>query len=159
MEKIELLRNKYLDILPELNERSRKIWAASESKLLGYGGIRLVSKATGIAESTIQIGLKEVLHKDTAPPNRIRYAGGGRPSLESKESNLIDKILSIADIDSIGSPESPLRWTTKSLRKEGDFVSHTKIGTLLKEYGFSLRATRKEMKEKAILIEINSLIT
>lgn len=156
MEKIELLRNKYSDIQYELNERSRRIWAASESKSLGYGGIRIVSKATGIAESTIQIGLKELLHKDIPPPNRIRYAGGGRPSLESKESNLVHKILTIADIDSIGSPESPLRWTTKSLRKiseslreQGHFVSHTKIGTLLKESGFSLQATRKRNEGKS----------
>ncbi len=156
MEIKELLKIKYSNIRHELNERSRRIWAAAESKSLGYGGIRIVSKATGISESTIHIGLKELSTKDTPRSNRIRNKGGGRPSIESKDSNIVEIILKTADIDSIGSPESPLRWTTKSLRKiseslleQGFTVSHTKVGTLLKKAGFSLQATSKRNEGKS----------
>ena len=156
MDKIEKIKAKFLTIKEELNERSIRIWAASEAISLGHGGVKKLHEATGLAESTILRGKKEVLNKDVIDKNRIRRKGAGRESLEKKDTQITERILFIADIDSIGDPESPLRWTTKSTRKisaalksEGYSVSHTKIGTLLKKAGFSLQAPRKRFEGKS----------
>lgn len=156
MDKIEEIRTKYIAIKNELNERSQRIWAATEAISIGHGGIRIVHKATNLAESTIQIGKKEVLNNETIEDNRVRRKGAGRKSLESKDIQIVEMILKIADVDSIGDPESPLRWTTKSLRNisealkdEGYSISHSKVGTLLKKAGFSLQAPRKRNEGKS----------
>ena len=149
------IKSKYEAIQFQLNERSRRTWAATEAIASGYGGIKIVHKATGIAESTIQIGKKEILHNDDQDII-IRRKGGGRHCLESKEKEIVRAIVEIADVDSIGDPERPLRWTTKSLRKTSETlkakkysISHTKIGSLLKKEGFSLQATRKRNEGKS----------
>jgi len=156
MDKIEKIKAKYLTIKEEFNERSTRIWAASEAISLGHGGVKKLHKATGLAESTILRGKKEVLNKDVIEKNRVRRKGAGRESLEKKDTQITERILFIADINSIGNPQSPLRWTTKSTRKisdalksEGYSVSHTKIGTLLKKEGFSLQAPRKRFEGKS----------
>lgn len=156
MDKTQEIKTKYLVIKTELNERSRRIWAATEAISIGHNGIKTVHLATGIAQSTIQIGKNEILNKETIEQDRIRRIGAGRNSLEKKDKEIVDKILKIADIDSIGSPESPLRWTTKSLRniskaleEKGHKISHTKIGKILKKSGFSLQATRKRNEGKS----------
>lgn len=156
MNTIETIKAKYSSIKNELNERSQRIWAATEAIAIGHGGIRLVHKATGIAESTIQIGKRELQHNETIEDKRVRRKGGGRKSLESKEDKMVEKITTIADINSIGDPESPLRWTTKSLRKISDTlkeqgypISHSKIGQILKKEGFSLQATQKRHEGKS----------
>ncbi len=149
------IKSKYEAIQLQLNERSRRTWAATEAIAIGYGGIKIVHKATGIAESTIQIGKKEILRNEYQDII-IRRKGGGRHSLESKEKEIVRAIVEIADVDSIGDPERPLRWTTKSLRKISETlkakkysISHTKIGSLLKKEGFSLQATRKRNEGKS----------
>lgn len=156
MDKIEEIRTKYKAIKPELNERSQRIWAATEAISIGHGGIKIVHRATNIAESTIQIGKNEVLNNKKIEANRVRRKGGGRKPLEEKDNQIVQKIIDIADVDSIGDPESPLRWTTKSLRNISDvlkenglIISHTKVGTLLKNAGFSLQATRKRNEGKS----------
>jgi len=155
MDNIEKIKLKYNAIKTQLNERSRRTWAATESIAIGHGGIKIVHEATGIAESTIHIGKKEILSGHYTQENRIRKKGGGRHSLESKDEKILQEIVSIADVNSIGDPESPLRWTTKSLRKisealkEKEYsISHTKVGALLKKEGFSLQATRKRNEGK-----------
>lgn len=156
MDILESIKTKYTAINPSLNERSRRIWAATESMAIGHGGTRLVHKATGIAESTILIGKKEISSGSQISKHRVRKKGGGRESLESKDNKIIEEIVAIADINSIGDPESPLRWTTKSLRNISEAlkdkkynISHTKIGKLLKKEGFSLQATRKRNEGKS----------
>ena len=156
MDKIEEIKTKYNAIKHELNERSQRIWAATEAISIGHGGIRIVHKATNLAESTIQIGKNEVLNNKTIEANRVRRKGAGRKSLEGKDGQIVQKIIDIADVDSIGDPESPLRWTTKSLRnisgalkEKGYLISHTKIGKLLKNAGFSLQAPRKRNEGKS----------
>lgn len=156
MDKIAEIRKKYSAISNELNERSRRLWAASEAIAIGHGGIRIVNKATGIAESTISEGKKEINKGETNENKRIRRVGGGRKTLESKDNKLREKVLELADVDSIGDPESPLRWTTKSLRniswaieKEGHKASHTKVGEILQSEGFSLQAPRKRNEGKS----------
>ena len=156
MDRINEIRIKYSTIIKEANERFIRIWAATEAQSIGYGGVSLVSKATGIARSRITRGRKEISEGSTLEGNSVRKKGAGRKSIEQVDTKIVQKILSIADIDSIGNPDSPLRWTTKSLRKisdalklQGHTISHTKVGKILKTEGFSLQATRKRHEGKS----------
>jgi len=156
MDKVAEIKAKYKTIKQEANERFLRIWAATEARSIGYGGVSIVSQATGIARSRIGRGKKEILLGNTLEQSRIRKKGAGRKSLEQIDPKIVQEILSIADINAIGNPESPLRWTTKSLRKisdaltlRGHTISHTKTGKILKGEGFSLQATRKRYEGKS----------
>ena len=156
MDKVTEVRAKYTTIKNEANERFLRIWAATEAQSIGYGGVSIVSEATGIARSRITRGKKEILSGTVPEENRVRKKGAGRKPLEQIDSEIVQEILSIADVNSIGNPESPLRWTTKSLRKisgalklRGRSISHSKIGKILKREGFSLQATRKRHEGKS----------
>lgn len=156
MEIIALIKEKYTSISGELNEHSIRIWAASEAKSLGYGGVTKVHKATGISRSTIHIGMKEIAQGFSEPITGVRKKGAGRKSLESKNAELIKEIEAVADINSIGNPDNPLRWTTKSLRNitevinsKGIKISYGKVRLLLKKSGFSLQSTRKRFEGKS----------
>ncbi|MCF6333119.1 MAG: ISAzo13 family transposase, partial [Draconibacterium sp.] len=155
-DKTTKIKTKYATIKKEANERFLRIWAATEALSLGHGGVSAVSEATGIARSRIARGKKEILLGGTLEENRIRKRGAGRKPLEQIDPEIVQEILSIADVNSIGSPEPPLRWTTKSLRKisgalklRGHSISHSKIGAILKKEGFSLQATRKRHEGKS----------
>jgi hypothetical protein len=144
------LQECFASLSPLLNERQRRLFAASEASSAGYGGIAAVSRVTGIAASTIGRGLKE-LHEATAlPPGRLRRAGGGRKSLVSQDSGLLADLLALVEPSERGDPMSPLRWTCKSLRRlahelsaVGHQISHTVVGELLKQQKFSLQGNRK----------------
>ena len=145
-----ILRAKYKALAAELDERARRIWAATEAKAAGRGGIALVSRATGISISTIARGLKELEAGETAGPGRVRRLGGGRrPVLESDPTLLVD-LEGLVEPTASGDPMSSLRWTSKSvrsladdLRAMGHMVSHQLVANLLKEAGYTLQANRK----------------
>jgi len=156
MDIINEIRDKYKTIKKEANERFLRIWAATEAQSIGHGGVSIVSIATGMARSRIARGKKEIMLGSTLEKNRVRKKGAGRKALEENNDKMVHDILSIADINSIGNPELPLRWTTKSLRKisealklQGLTISHTKVGNILKKEGFSLQATRKRYEGKS----------
>jgi len=137
-------------ILPYLDERQRRLFAAAEAKAAGHGGIAVVSRVTGIAASTIGRGLKDLDAPVSLSPSRIRRPGGGRKSLTAQDARLLDDLNALVEPDARGDPMSPLRWTCKSLRrlaaelKElGHKISHTVVGELLKSQKFSLQANRK----------------
>ena len=67
---------KYSVIAPLLDERARRLWAAAESKAIGYGGDALVSAATGLARETIRNGRREIL-EGIGSKGRVRRAGAG----------------------------------------------------------------------------------
>jgi hypothetical protein len=140
---------KYVALQPVLNERSRRLWAAAESRAIGYGGDAVVSAATGLARETIRNGRRE-LAAGVVDPGRIRRAGAGRPVLETKQPGLTAALEALVDPVTRGDPMSPLRWTCKSraqltaaLVKQGWRVSSTKVGRLLHDLGYSLQALRK----------------
>ena len=148
------LQNKYQMLSPSMDERMRRLWAGAEAIDLGRGGITVVSKATGMAHTTIQRGIKEL--KSHPPqifemtPNRIRQAGGGRKRIEETDEQIISVLESLVDPMTRGDPESPLRWTCKSTRRlseELEKLSHPvsprKVAYLLNEVGYSLQANRK----------------
>ena len=152
-EATEGLREKYNDISFCLNERSRRMWAATEAKSFGWGGITVVSEATGIDPKTIRKGLVELDNKHRVPASRIRATGGGRKKLIDRHADLLDDLESLVDPDSRGDPESPLRWTSKStyklseeLEEKGYGVSQRSVYSLLTDLDYSLQSNKK-MKE------------
>jgi hypothetical protein len=115
---IHTLQRKCRAPAPVLNERTRRLWAATEARAIGYGGIALVQRATDLARSTIERGLAE-LDAPGAPlaPDRIRRAGGGRKRAVDKDRSLTADLDALGEPTSAGAPDSALRWTSKSLRR------------------------------------------
>ena len=145
-----LIRARFAALSPHLCERDRRLWAASEARAAGYGGIAAVSAATGIAASTIGRGLKELASADTLDVGRVRRRGGGCKPLVKKDATLLADLLALVDPSARGDPMSPLRWTCKSLSQlaaalaaKGHRVGRTVIGELLHQQKFSLQANRK----------------
>ena len=133
---------------PFLDERGRRLVAAAEAFAAGYGGIAAVAAATGMAPSTIGRGLKELAQDE--PSERVRRPGAGRKPTLSKDPTLLSDLEALVEPTTRGDPESPLRWTCKSVRKlaaafraQGHQVSHTLVAELLNAAGYSLQANRK----------------
>jgi hypothetical protein len=140
---------KYAAIEPVLNERGRRLWAATESRAIGYGGDSVVSSATGLSRITIRAGRREI-KAGVEPSERMRRPGAGRPSIESYQPGVKEALEKLVDPVTRGDPRSALRWTCKSrakltgaLVKAGWRVSSTTVGRLLNELGYSLQAVRK----------------
>ena len=145
-----LIRDRFTALSPHLNERERRLLAATEAAALGYGGIAAVAAATGIAVSTIGRGLKDLAAASGLVPGRVRRAGGGRRPLVASNPGLLPDLMALVEPDERGDPMSPLRWTCKSLRQlaaelvaRGHQVSRTVVGELLKDQKFSLQANSK----------------
>jgi len=122
--------------------------AAAEAVAAGYGGIAAVSVATGIAASTIGRGLQEL--SGPQEPGRIRRPGGGRRTAVAKDATLLTDLGALVDPTARGDPQSPLRWTCKSVRRlaqelqaQGHQVGRTLVSELLDEMGYSLQGNRK----------------
>lgn len=146
----ETLRRKYAALRPVLTERSRRIWAASEAVALGRGGIGLVETATGISRSTISRGLRELQAPEALGSERTRRPGGGRKRTVEKDGSLADDLDRLVEPTASGDPDSPLRWTSKSvrhlateLRAMGHHLSYRLVKDLLHAAGYSLHANRK----------------
>jgi hypothetical protein len=146
------MRGKYSALSGSLTERSRRLWAATEAMSLGHGGTALVERATGISRSTITRGIREIESgaNEDLPPERARRPGGGRRRASEKDASLLDDLDALVEPVTRGEPDSPLRWTSKSLRRlaeelraMGHEASHALVGRSLKERGYSLQANRK----------------
>jgi hypothetical protein len=147
---VDAIRRRFSAIAPFLDERSRRLVAASEAATAGYGGIAAVSVATGVAASTIGRGLRELSVAETAELHRVRRPGGGRKATVAKDTTLLSDLGALVEPSSRGDPQSPLRWTCKSLRRlaeelqaQGHRVGRTLVGELLNDMGFSLQGNRK----------------
>ena len=142
---------------PFLNERQRRILAAIEAQILGYGGIAGVTKATGLSRNTVVAGgieLKTRKGADVIPEGgRIRRPGGGRKRTVQKDLTLEGDLEYLIEPVTRGDPESALRWTCKSVRRlagelkqMGHETSHRMVAELLDQMGYSLQANRKTME-------------
>jgi transposase len=145
----ETIVAKYSAIEGLLDERTRRLWAATESRAIGFGGDALVSAATGLARATIRKGRLE-LEEGVDPKGRVRKPGAGRPSLQQTQPGIKKALEQLVDPLTRGDPMSPLRWTCKSkaklaaaMAKQGWKVSATMVGRLLHELGYSLKSVRK----------------
>src|SRR5208337_4203844 len=114
---LERIRVKYEALAPSLTERSRRLWCATEAMDIGWGGIALVSRASGVSQVTIWRGTKEIKSGETLDPRRIRRPGAGRKMVVEKDDTLLRDVESLVEPTASGHPECPLRWTSKSLRK------------------------------------------
>ncbi len=152
---MEAVRTKFQLLQPLMTERLRRQWAACEAQSLGRGGVTLVAQATGLSRTTIWAGRKE-LHRrarrpqDDLTPERVRAPGGGRHRVEDDDPTLRDALLALVESSTRGDPQSPLCWTSKSMRNlakqlaaEGHAVSHQTVAALLTDWGYSLPANRK----------------
>jgi hypothetical protein len=144
------IRDRFTALSPHLNERDRRLFAATEAAAVGYGGIAAVSAATGIAVSTIGRGLKDLAEAGGLLAGRVRRAGGGRKPLVVRNPDLLGELMALVEPGERGDPMSPLRWTCKSLRQlaaelvaRGHQISRTVVGDLLKAQKFSLQANSK----------------
>jgi len=140
---------KYAVVAPVLDERARRLWAATESRAIGYGGDALVCAATGLARETIRHGRREI-ERGVEEPGRVRRAGAGRPSISKTQPGVMEALEELVDPLTRGDPTSPLRWTCKSraklaaaLASDGWRVSSTTVGRLLHQLGYSLQSVRK----------------
>ena len=104
---------KWVTMSPLLDERSRRLWAAAESRAIGYGGDALVSSATGLARQTIHNGRKE-LEQGVEMDGRIRRPGAGRPGIEESQPGVTVALEKLVEPLTRGDPMSALRWTCKS---------------------------------------------
>lgn len=146
----EKLRKKYQTILPHLNEKQKRIFLSAESEYFGRGGIVKVSKISGISRVTIAKGIKEILNEDVNLSSRARKKGGGRKKEVFKQPNIEKALEELMEPVTRGEPESPLLWTSKSLRnlseeleKNNYKISRNIISRILKSQGYSLQANRK----------------
>ena len=146
----EAIGERYRALAGDLDERRRRLWAAAEARSHGRGGIAAVARASGIAESTIRAGLRELESGGSIGTARVRRAGGGRKPITETDPSLADDLERLVDPESRGDPEQPLRWTAKSVRKLaeglrelGHEVSHQTVARLLRSRGYSLQANAK----------------
>jgi DDE family transposase len=152
-EMIARLREKFTVLDAVLAERSRRLWAVTEAKALGHGGQTLVAKATGLSRRTIYQGLRELEHLSgdhQAATQRVRSPGGGRKALTDHDPTLLADLEALVEPTSRGDPESPLRWTCKSVRqlaaelqRQGHKVGRQKVAELLADLAYSLQGNRK----------------
>jgi hypothetical protein len=147
---VKQCRAKYRALAPALTERARRIWAATEARAAGRGGISGVARATGIGYSTIVRGLAELATGRGAAPGRVRRPGGGRKPTLEKDPTLLTDLEGLVEPTAAGDPMSPLRWTTQSVRQlaaalqaMGHVVSRQLIADLLASAGYSLQGNRK----------------
>ena len=119
-----VIREKYAALAAHLTERGRRIWAATEAKSYGHGGITAVYQATGITDKTIRRGMREVQVGKGAEAGRIRQIGGGRKRLTEQDPTVVHDLARLVDPVTRGDPESPLLWTSKSTYHLSEALQH-----------------------------------
>lgn len=139
-------------VIPHLNEKQRRLLMAAEAKILGWGGISKVAKATGVSRVTIHKALAEVEGKKMIA-ERIRKPGGGRKDITEYHPDILEKLEALVDPVTRGDPRSPLRWTCKSTRqlsqelgRKGYSISNVTVADLLHRLDYSLQANAKTLE-------------
>jgi len=150
---VENIRTRFGKLAPFLDERMRRLVAASESLTVGFGGTSVVSRQTGVSRRAIIQGIKELDETPGVQAGRVRRAGGGRKKTVDTDATLKTDLERLVEPVTRGDPESRLRWTSKSVRKLaeelnrlGHRTSHRMVAELLHELGYSLQANRKTLE-------------
>jgi transposase len=141
---------RYRAMAGELNERQRRLWAASEARSHGRGGLAAVARATGMSPVTVAKGMREIDAGEAVEAGRVRKRGGGRKALSETDAELLVVLERLVADEARGDPESPLRWTAKSvralagaLREAGHEIHFTSVAKYLRALGYSMQANRK----------------
>jgi hypothetical protein len=149
---IDILREKFAALKPFLNERSIRMWCATEAKAIGAGGKAMIHKATGVSWPTITKGLRELEMSQASKctPTRVRSKGGGRKKITDKDKTLLNDLDQLIDPSTRGDPETPLRWSSKSttklaeeLHKTGHKITQRTVHRLLTAQKYSMKSNRK----------------
>jgi len=147
---------KFRALAGELNERQRRLWAASEARAAGRGGIAATARATGISVPTIRRGIAELESGERLDPGRVRRPGGGRHALTDTDPMLLKDLERLVSESCRGDPESLLLWTSKgvrqlaaALRELGHDVEYVTVAKLLRLLGYSLQANVKAREGSA----------
>src|SRR5919202_4968818 len=117
MDEATALKDRFARLTDRLDERARRLVAASEALALGWGGISATARATGLSRDAIRRGIAELHGAAAAAPGRIRRPGGGRKKTVVIDPALPHALEALVEPSTRGDPESPLRWTCKSVRK------------------------------------------
>jgi transposase len=149
------LRTRISTILDELNERQKRKYLAAEAKAIGYGGVTIVSRISGISRVTITQGIREIENRIEVEGERCRRAGGGRKSAKINQPGIVEALEELIEPHIKGDPMSLLLWTSKSVRnlsaslnEKGFQASHMLVSNMLKELGYTLQADRKDITIK-----------
>ena len=149
------LKKKLAVLLPELDERQRRLLLAAEANNIGRGGIAIICKITGVSYKTVARGIKEIQGTSQSISGRVRASGSGRKKITEINPEIVDIIKGIVDDDTRGDPESLLQWTCKSVRNISDLlaehgheVSRQTVANILHELQFSLQGNRKTKEGK-----------
>jgi len=141
---------KYAQLLPILDERTRRLGVAADAKLLGYGGLELPHQASGLDRKTIATGLRELEARLALPGARGRQPGGGRKQLTETDPRVLSDLRDLVAAASRGEPDSPLQGTNKSTRtlaaeltRRQHPISYGTVAMLLTREGYRLQANRK----------------
>ena len=136
-----------------LDERAKRLWASAEALVIGRGGSTIVQAATGLSKPVITTGMRELKGAVQLAEGRIRREGGGRKRSEHTDPSLLSDLEKLVEPTTMGDPESPLRWTIKSLRTlaeelggMGHRVSHGTVGDLLTKLKYGLQGNRKTLE-------------
>lgn len=147
------IRRRFEALAPRLDERMRRLMVAAEALAIGRGGASVVARATGVSRRVIGQGIKELSEPAAGAGVRIRRPGGGRKRTSETDPTLREDLERLVEPVTRGDPESPLRWTSKSVRKLaeelgrlGHRVSHRLVAELLHELDYSLQANRKVLE-------------
>ena len=146
------IRIRYEAMRSRLDERERRLFAAAEVRSAGYGGVSVVARATGVARSTINRGLKDLEALGPAP-SKVRRSGGGRPTLTQTDPTLLEDLRRLLESTTLGDPMRPLVWVSKSheklalaLRDIGHRISASRIPQLLDRLGYRRQVNRKSLE-------------
>jgi hypothetical protein len=144
------LTEKFQSVWPLLDERTRRVMAASEAMALGYGGVSLVGRACGLSRKAISRGVREIAEGSAPLEGRIRRSGAGRKPITVSDPRLVEALERIIDHQTRGDPECPLKWICKSTRaiagelgRKRHPISHAKVAQLLHGLDYSLQSNRK----------------
>ena len=150
------IKSRFTALAAVLDERSRRLMVAAESAAIGRGGISAVSRATGVSRPVIRKGIAELKQAVSPPPvGRVRRTGGGRKRAIERDPKLQQELERLLDPVTRGDPQSPLRWTCKSVRKlaeelnrGGRQTNRQTVAELLRAMGYRLQANRKTLEGK-----------
>jgi hypothetical protein len=155
------LQTRIETMLPTLNEYQQRRYLATEAKIIGHGGVSLVSHLSNVTRKTITKGIKELNNPNHNPPPQIgksRKKGGGRKTTTTNQPTILNALKDLVEPHTKGDPMRANLWTNKSLRnlkkslnEQGYKVSYRIVGVILKNLGYGLQADKKTLTVEPLI--------